>query len=91
MTPSYVTDLFKNNQMSPEVFTMIVKNMHSLAELDKDWVFEFLNQITTTNRFVTTLKFLSRSEKNTIRELITKVSSNDENTGNLFTIYNLTP
>ncbi|CAG9311003.1 unnamed protein product [Blepharisma stoltei] len=89
LSPQNISDLFKNNQMSPEVFSTIIKSINTLTELDSDWISGFLIELLSTSRINTTIKFLSKSEKATIRELVSKASLDEEKTKIIFSSYNL--
>jgi tetratricopeptide (TPR) repeat protein len=73
-SPELICSFFEKTQLSSEVLSQIMKALLKVGDLNAEWTYKLLQGLPSTSKFSLTIKFLTKSEKASIGELVTRLS-----------------
>ena len=87
MSPSEICSLFTKTQLSSEILSLLIQSLPE--DLDIPWTHSLLSDLPKSISFPMTTMFLNKSEKETLRQVISKLQLEPELQSNLLKSYKI--
>lgn len=89
MVPSDICSLYSKSQLSNEVLSLLIQSLPE--DLDIDWTYSLLSNLPKSMSFSLTTMFLNKSEKEALKQIIKKLTSDGQTLNNLYKAYRINP